>query len=210
MKYNSKFTVVVIAAVASLLLAGTILVPTQSYARKGSFTDHSTLRDGLSGDIRADLANTDQNINQENICFRSDICRQSDVGQNTLGNDNQVTGFADQSDNIQNQATTPQPPQPPKPVACTTITIPAGTTINVTSSTGATVAPVDLFKDETLPCDLGKSLLLSIHAGASPIDVDITIAPRPSTGICPENSVPATGNNGAPFCVSFQARGMGV
>ncbi len=113
MKYNSKFTVVVIAAVASLLLAGTILAPTQSYARKGSFTDHSTLTDGLNGDIRADLANTDQNINQENICFRSDICRQSEVGQNTLGKDNQVTGFADQSDNIQNQATTPQPPQPP-------------------------------------------------------------------------------------------------
>ena len=205
MKYNSKFTVVVIAAVASLLLAGTILAPTQSYARKGSFTDHSTLTDGLSWGIRADLANTDQNINQENICFRSDICRQSDVGQNTLGNDNQVTGFADQSDNIQNQATTPQPPQPPKPVACTTITIPAGTRINVTDSTGTTVTPVDLFKDATLPCDLGKSLLLSIHfTSTSTTDVDVTIALRPSTGVCPENSVAATGNNGVPFCVSFQ------
>ena len=205
MKYNSKFTVVVIAAVASLLLAGTILAPTQSYARMGSFTDHSNLKDGLSGDIRADLEKTDQNINQENICFRSDICRQSEVGQNTLGNDNQVTGFADQSDNIQNQATTPQPPQPPTPVACTTIKIPAGTRINVTDSTGTTVTPVDLFKEATLPCDLGKSLLLSIHfTPTSTTDVDVTIAPRPSTGVCPENSVPATGNNGALFCVSFQ------
>ena len=202
MKYNSKFTVVVIAAVASLLLAGTILAPTQSYARMGSFTDHSNLKDGLSGDIRADLEKTDQNINQENICFRSDICRQSEVGQNTLGNDNQVTGFADQSDNIQNQAATPQPPTP---VACTTITIPAGTRINVTDSTGTTVTPVDLFKEATLPCDLGKSLLLSIHfTPTSTTDVDVTIAPRPSTGVCPENSVPATGNNGALFCVSFQ------
>jgi hypothetical protein len=205
MKYNSKFTVVVIAAVASLLLAGTILAPTQSYARKDSITDHSNPGDDLRGDIRADLANTDQNINQENICFRSDVCRQSDVGQNTLGNDNQVTGFADQSDNIQNQATTPQPPQPPAPVGCTTITIPAGTRINVTDSTGTIVTPVDLFKDATLPCDLGQSLLLSIHfTPTSTTDVDVTIVPRPSTGVCPENSVPATGNNGALFCVSFQ------
>jgi hypothetical protein len=37
--------------------------------------------------------------NQENVCFRSNTCRQSEVEQNTLGNDNQVTGFADQSKN---------------------------------------------------------------------------------------------------------------
>ena len=44
-------------------------------------------------------------MNQENICFRTHTCRQSDVGQNTLGNDNSITGFADQSDNIQQSAT---------------------------------------------------------------------------------------------------------
>ena len=37
--------------------------------------------------------------NQENECFSSNTCRQSDVGQNTQGSDNQVTGFADQSNN---------------------------------------------------------------------------------------------------------------
>ena len=105
MKYNKKFTVVVMVAVASLLLAGTILAPAQSYARMGSFSDNSSPRDGLHGDLRADLENTDQNINQENVCFRSNICRQSDVGQNTQGNDNQVTGFADQSDNNQQSTT---------------------------------------------------------------------------------------------------------
>jgi hypothetical protein len=40
------------------------------------------------------------------------------VGQNTLGNDNQVTGFADQSDNLQqssltNQTSSPPPTTPP-------------------------------------------------------------------------------------------------
>jgi len=83
MKDNKKFTIVVMVAVASLLLAGTILAPTQSYARMGSFSDNSSPRDGLPGDLRADLENTDQNINQENVCFRSDICRQSGIGQNT-------------------------------------------------------------------------------------------------------------------------------
>ena len=92
-------------AVASLLLGGTILAPAQSYARMGSFSDHSSPRDGLHGDLRADLENTDQNINQENDCFSSNTCRQSDVGQNTQGNDNQVTGFADQSDNNQQSTT---------------------------------------------------------------------------------------------------------
>ena len=83
MKDNKKFTIVVMVAVASLLLAGTILAPTQSYARMGSFSDHSSPRDGFPGDLRADLENIDQNINQENVCFRSDICRQSGIGQNT-------------------------------------------------------------------------------------------------------------------------------
>jgi hypothetical protein len=47
-------------------------------------------------------------LNQQNLCYRTNTCRQSDVGQNTQGNDNQVTGFADQSDNIQQAAPTNQ------------------------------------------------------------------------------------------------------
>jgi hypothetical protein len=123
MKYNKKFTIVVMVAVASLLLAGTILAPAQSYARIGSFSDNSSPRDGPRGDLRSDLENTDQNINQENICFRSNICRQSDVGQNTQGNDNQVTGFADQSDNNQQSTTanktSPTPTPTPTPTTAT-------------------------------------------------------------------------------------------
>jgi hypothetical protein len=123
MKDNKKFTVVVMVTVASLLLAGTILAPTQSYARMGSFSDHLSPRDGIRGNIRVDLENTDQNINQENVCFRSNICRQSDVGQNTQGNDNQVTGFADQSDNNQQSTTanktSPTPTPTPTPTTAT-------------------------------------------------------------------------------------------
>jgi hypothetical protein len=88
-------------------------------------------------------------------------------------------------------------------MACTTITIPS-TTINVTSASGGPLVPVDLHKDETLPCDLGKSILLTIGIGTPGIDVFVTFTPRPSTGVCPENSVPAVGNNGARFCASFE------
>jgi hypothetical protein len=123
MKDNKKFTVVVMVAVASLLLAGTILAPAQSYAPMGGFSDNLSPRDGIRGNIRADLENTDQNINQENVCFRSNICRQSDVGQNTQGNDNQVTGFADQSDNNQQSTTanktSPTPTPTPTPTTAT-------------------------------------------------------------------------------------------
>jgi hypothetical protein len=123
MKDNKKFTVVVMVTVASLLLAGTILAPAQSYAPMGGFSDNLSPRDGIRGNIRADLENTDQNINQENVCFRSNICRQSDVGQNTQGNDNQVTGFADQSDNNQQSTTanktSPTPTPTPTPTTAT-------------------------------------------------------------------------------------------
>jgi hypothetical protein len=140
MKDNKKFTVVVMVTVASLVLAGTILAPAQSYARMGGFSDNLSPRDGIRGNIRADLENTDQNINQENVCFRSNICRQSDVGQNTQGNDNQVTGFADQSDNNQQSTTanktspTPTPTPTPTTATLTVIKIVSGRTTGTPSN----------------------------------------------------------------------------
>jgi len=104
------------------MFAGTILAPIQSYAHsKGANsspqfnninenTDRnssdnnnnpesadSTLKQGIHDEIRADLKNTNQSISQKNLCFRSNTCRQSAVGQNTIGDDNSVSGFADQS-----------------------------------------------------------------------------------------------------------------
>ena len=111
---HKKFAVVIIAAVlASLMLAGTILAPIQSYAaaKRGTeadFPDTSSLKHAVRDGVSANLSHKDQHMNQQNLCYRANTCRQSDVGQNTLGNDNQVTGFADQSDNIQQAAPTNQ------------------------------------------------------------------------------------------------------
>jgi hypothetical protein len=80
-----------------------------------------------------------QHMAQENNCFRSNTCRQSDVGQNTLGNDNSVTGFADQSDNLQQSSTankttpTPTPTPIPTTATLTVIKIVSGNTSAVPS-----------------------------------------------------------------------------
>jgi len=46
-----------------------------------------------------------QHSNLVNSCFRPGLCRQSNVDQGTTGNDNQITGFNDESDNIQQSTT---------------------------------------------------------------------------------------------------------
>jgi hypothetical protein len=93
-----KFTIIVLA-VTSLLLAGTILAPIQASAlsKFKTNTDASSLKQGIRDGVSVNLEHRDQHMNQENLCYRTNICRQANDGQNTLGNDNSVTGFADQS-----------------------------------------------------------------------------------------------------------------
>ncbi len=113
-----------------MVVAGTTLAPIQSYAiRSGGLPDTSSLKHGIRDDVSVKLEHRDQHMNQENLCYRTNTCRQANDGQNTLGNDNSVTGFADQSDNIQqsaaapttptgNQTTTPTGNQTTTPLTC--------------------------------------------------------------------------------------------
>ncbi|HEX9317902.1 MAG TPA: hypothetical protein VF884_03105 [Nitrososphaeraceae archaeon] len=66
-----------------------IIQQRQAYAAAA----HSPLKDNL----RANLGNRNHHLNQQGNCIRTDGCSTSDVGQGSLGNDNSVTGFADQS-----------------------------------------------------------------------------------------------------------------
>ena len=134
---------------ASLLIAGTILAPTQASATSqhsksdpqfnnfndntndntntansrsssGGFTDTAGLKHAIRDGVSVTLQHRDQHMGQENLCYRANTCRQSNVGQNTLGNDNSVTGFADQSDNLpQTQTPTPTVVPTPTPTATT-------------------------------------------------------------------------------------------
>ena len=57
----------------------------------------ASLTSSLKDNLRANLENKNQHLNQQGNCIRTGVCSNSDVGQGTLGNDNSVTGFADQS-----------------------------------------------------------------------------------------------------------------
>jgi hypothetical protein len=134
--------IVIVAAMMLLVLTGMILAPTQASAlsKFNTNTDTSSLKHGIRDGVNVNLEHRDQHMDQENLCYRDNTCRQSDVGQNTLGNDNSVTGFADQSDNIQQSAapttankTTPTPTPTPTTATLTVIKIVAGNT-NATAS----------------------------------------------------------------------------
>jgi hypothetical protein len=91
---NAKIATII--AVASILaIAATSLTPTlqQLYA----FSQRHPLEKDIIQSAKVTSDERSQHMDQENICFRSNSCRQSSVGQETLGNDNSVTGFADQS-----------------------------------------------------------------------------------------------------------------
>ena len=147
------------AAMAALLIAGTILAPTQASATSqhsksgpqfnnsnkntndntntanskstsAGFTDTSSLKHAIRDGVTVNLEHRSQHMDQENLCYRANTCRQANDGQNTLGNDNSVTGFTDQSDNLQAAAapgsntapgnnTTPTPTPTPTPTSRT-------------------------------------------------------------------------------------------
>src|SRR6476660_1134282 len=90
---NTKNAIIIIASI--MVIAGTTLTPV------------------LQQQVNAAIQLRNQHMNQENLCYRTNTCRQSDVGQNTLGNDNSVTGFTDQSDNIPQAAASVKPSSTP-------------------------------------------------------------------------------------------------
>jgi hypothetical protein len=69
----------------------------KSAVRGGENPEHNTAT--FKHEIRSNAQHKDQHMDQENLCLRGEVCKNSNVGLQTLGNDNSVTGFADQSGN---------------------------------------------------------------------------------------------------------------
>ena len=99
-----KTTTAIITIASILVIVGTALTPILQQQVDAASSRHP-FKDG-SFDPGANHSSTDatakhktQHMNQENICYRSNVCNNSNVAQETLGNDNSVTGFADQSEN---------------------------------------------------------------------------------------------------------------
>jgi hypothetical protein len=190
-KKQSIGITVIAVAIASLLIAGTILAPTQASA----ISQRS---------VSVNLEHRDQHMNQENLCYRANTCRQSNAGQNTLGNDNQVTGFADQSDNIQKAAaptpvnqttgnnTTPIPTPTPTPIpsAC-----PAGTIFDVTLRVAFGNLPTGTVLCLTT-AGFNSNLVAILPNGGGTVTVpDITAVSMPAGG-CPSGTVAAAVTSG--------------
>jgi hypothetical protein len=217
-KKQSIGIVLAVTAMAALLIAGTILAPTQASAgsqRKsspqfnnfndntndntntaksrsssGGFTDTASLKHAIRDGVTVNLQHRDQHMDQENLCYRANTCRQSSVGQETLGNDNSVTGFADQSDNIP-QAAAPTPVTPTNQTSANTngtTTTPGGTTINNFIDSSTTLFSLcSLFQVKN---DTGTG---NTQTGTVTCAVTITSSPNATgIGLGPGQTIPAS------------------
>jgi hypothetical protein len=90
---NTTIGIILVSTTALMLIASTNIVPMIQHRQGYAASPTSSLKDNL----RANLGNRNQHLNQQGNCIRTDGCSTSDVGQGTLGNDNSVTGFTDQS-----------------------------------------------------------------------------------------------------------------
>ena len=96
----------IVALIASSLILGTNIIPTQSYAVKDNSDSHDET-DDWGGDFSKDSnsnSKTNQDLDQDNLCYRSPECQQANDAQQIEGNDNEATGFNDQSKNFDIEA----------------------------------------------------------------------------------------------------------
>jgi collagen triple helix repeat protein len=91
---NTTIGIIIAATISVMLIVSTNFIPTIQHRQ--TFAASPTTA-SLKDNLRANLENRNQHLNQQGNCMRTDGCTTSDVGQGTLGNDNSVTGFTDQS-----------------------------------------------------------------------------------------------------------------
>jgi hypothetical protein len=108
------------AAITSILIMGTSIIPMQSYANQHKKT--TDFKDSIKAGTEVDKKSASQNLDQDNFCYRSDGCQQANQGQQIVGKDNDANGFNDQSINVPQSAPSvtapPAPPAPPAPLTC--------------------------------------------------------------------------------------------
>jgi hypothetical protein len=75
---------------------GTSIIPMQSYA--GSASDE--YKSKIKSSTEVDKKSASQHMDQDNFCYRGDDCQQANQAQQIIGEDNEATGFNDQSFNL--------------------------------------------------------------------------------------------------------------
>jgi hypothetical protein len=98
MNHTTKTATTVLLAIIIIalvtLVTGSILYPIVGKKQRAYA---SSLTSSSKDNTNKDLLVRQQHLNQENVCYRGQICKNSNVAPQTRGNDNSVTGFADQS-----------------------------------------------------------------------------------------------------------------
>jgi hypothetical protein len=87
-----------VAAMTTLLVMGTSAIPMQSYA--GEHKKTSDLKSSIKASFEIDKKSASQHLDQDNFCYRSDNCQQANQAVQIVGEDNEATGFNDQSANL--------------------------------------------------------------------------------------------------------------
>jgi hypothetical protein len=103
-KYTTALRIIIAALAVSMLVAGpnmALLQQHQVHAAPQTKKQEQSTIEGLHGnDFAKRSAAGQQHTDRENQCLRIGKYSNADLGQQTLGNDNSVTGFTDQSSSI--------------------------------------------------------------------------------------------------------------
>ena len=103
---NTKKNILFAVFISSLLIVGTSIIPTQSYADQHKKTgEYKTSVKAIS---EVEKKSASQKLDQDNFCYRGEDCQQANEGQQIVGKDNEAKGFNDQSKNVQ-QSVNPTP-----------------------------------------------------------------------------------------------------
>ena len=192
-----------IALAASMVVAGMSLSSLQQqpgYAAKAEKHEQNTIQN-VSDNFEKRNAASQQHMDQENLCLRAGECSNSNVGEQTLGNDNSVTGFSDQSKNEQAAVTptsvvtptaTPTPtPTPPTALGCGTDAVFDVTLQSPIASQGLPKGTVLCLKG----AGPNTGITAVLPSGAKVV-ADIIVDGAASGGVCPS---PLGPNAPSPF-----------
>jgi hypothetical protein len=92
---RSSVAIITVLSIASIFALATNFVPLQQQTTYAASPNTSDLKQEFK-----------QGVNQDNLCHRSDGCKQATEGQQITGNDNTASGFNDQSTNASSLSTT--------------------------------------------------------------------------------------------------------
>jgi YVTN family beta-propeller protein len=172
----------ILISLASLFVTGPNLVPVQSYTAVATDDNDNNkitkdYKSGIHRDIDSQSEKTNQHLGQDNLCYRSPECKQTNDGEQITGKDNTASGFNDQGKNIQQLSSASTPTTQGTPGNGTTPT-PTTSTLTVNkhvecnfTSTTAECPTADEF-NITATTDNGSSISFNGSETGTPLRIN--------------------------------------